>query len=64
MTNDAKVNWLGLAQAIGVAIVDFYGTANADGSVGWSNPIFYVGMVIAVLVAVKAFFTNKPDVVK
>lgn len=61
MTNDSKINWLGLAQAVGIAIVDFYATANADGSVGFSNPMFYVGAVIAVLVAVKAYFTNKPD---
>lgn len=61
MDNNTKINWLGLAQAVGVAIVDFYGTANADGSIGWSNPIFYVGAVIAVLVAVKAYFTNKPE---
>ena len=61
MTNDIKINWLGLAQGVGIAIVDFYTTANADGSLGWSNPMFYVGAAIAVLVAVKAYFTNKPD---
>lgn len=61
MNHDSKINWLGLAQAVGVAIVDFYATANADGSIGWANPIFYVGAAIAVLVAVKAYFTNKPD---
>lgn len=62
MNTDKATNWLGLAQAIGVAVVDFYATANADGSVGWTNPIFYVGMVIAILVAVKAWYTNKPSV--
>jgi len=61
MNNDSKVNWLGLAQAVGIAVIDFYGTANADGTVGWSNPVFYIGMAVAVLVAVKAYFTNKPD---
>jgi hypothetical protein len=61
MTNDVKTNWFGLAQAIGIAAIDFYSTSNADGSVNWSNPIFYVGLVVAVLVAVKAYFTNKPD---
>jgi len=64
MTNDVKVNWLGLAQAIGVAIADFYLTANADGSVNWANPVFWVGLAIAALIAVKAYFTNKPDVPK
>ena len=64
MTNNSKVNWLGLGQAIGVAIIDFYTTANADGSVNWSNPIFYVGLAIAALVAVKAYYTNKPEAPK
>ena len=62
MNTDKATNWLGFAQAIGIAIVDFYVTSNADGSVAWSNPIFWVGMAIAVLVAVKAWFTNKPSV--
>ena len=64
MDNDKKVNWLGLAQAIGVAVVDYHATANADGSIGWDNPWFYVGGAIAILVAVKAWFTNKPDAPK
>jgi hypothetical protein len=64
MTNDSKVNWFGLAQAIGVAAIDFYTTANADGSIGWTNPVFYLGLGVAVLVAVKAWFTNKPDAPK
>ena len=61
MSNDVKTNWLGLAQAIGIAAIDFYTTANADGSVNWKNPVFWIGMLVAVLVAVKAFYTNKPD---
>lgn len=61
MNTDKVTNWLGLAQAIGIAVVDFYATANADGSAGWTNPMFYIGMVIAALVAVKAWYTNKPS---
>ncbi len=64
MTNDVKVNWFGLAQAVGIAIVDFYSTANVDGSVNWASPIFWVGLAVAVLVAVKAYYTNKPDTLK
>lgn len=64
MTNDTKVSWFGLLQAVGIAVIDFYSTANVDGSVNWANPIFYVGLVVAALVAVKAYFTNKPDAPK
>jgi len=62
MNTDTTTSWLGLAQAIGVAAVDFYATANADGSIGWKNPMFYVGMAVAVLMAVKGYYTNKPSV--
>lgn len=61
MNTDKITNWLGLAQGIAIAVVDFYTTSNADGSVDWSNPIFYIGLVVAALVAVKAYFTNKPS---
>lgn len=62
MNTDKITNWLGLAQGVAIAVVDFYTTSNADGSVNWSSPIFYVGLVVAALVAVKAYYTNKPSV--
>lgn len=58
MDTTKMTSWLGLAQAVGIAVVDFYTTANADGSVNWSSPIFWVGLIVAVLVAVKAYFTQ------
>ena len=62
MNTDKVTSWLGLAQAAAIAAVDFYATSNTDGSVDWSNPVFYVGFAVAVLVAVKAWFTNKQSV--
>lgn len=60
MNTDKLTNWLGLAQAIGVALVTAYSTASTDG-LGWDSPMFYVGMAVAALVAVKAYYTNKPS---
>jgi predicted membrane channel-forming protein YqfA (hemolysin III family) len=58
MNTDKLTSWLGLAQAIGVAAVTFYTTENADGSIDWTSPMFYVGLGVSVLVAVKAYFTK------
>lgn len=60
MNNDKLTNYLGLAQAIGIAAVTFY-TTSSDGALSLTDPMFWVGMAVAVLVAVKAYFTNKPD---
>ena len=62
VNTDKLTSWLGLAQGVAIAVVDFYATANADGGVNWSSPLFYIGLVVAVLVTVKAYFTNKPSV--
>ena len=62
MNTDKITNWLGVGQAIAIAVVDFYTTSNADGSIAWSSPIFWVGLIVAALVAVKAYYTNKPSV--
>jgi len=59
MSTDALTTWLGLAQAIGIAAVTFYTTASGDGTLSLTSPMFWIGMVVAILVAVKAYFTNK-----
>jgi hypothetical protein len=59
MDKDKLTSWLGVAQAVAVAIVTFYTTEHADGSIDWSSPMMYLGLSVAVLVAVKAYFTNK-----
>jgi hypothetical protein len=58
MNFDKLTTLLGLAQAIGVAAVTFY-TTSEEGSLSLKSPMFWVGLSVAVLVAVKAYFTNK-----
>ena len=62
MNTDTVTSWLGLAQAIGAAALTFYMTSQDDGSFGWTNPMFWVGFSVAVLMAVKGYYTNKPSV--
>jgi len=61
MQTDTLTTWLGVLQAVGVAIVNFVVTAPAadaaDGS-RWTNPMFWVGMIVAALMAVKAYYTK------
>ncbi len=59
MNTDKITNWLGLGQAVVVAAITFYTTANQDGSVDFTSPVFWAGLVVAVFVAVKAYYTNK-----
>lgn len=61
MSTDTLTTYLGLAQAIGVAAVTFYTTAD-EGSLSLKSPMFWIGMAVAVLVAVKAYFTNKATI--
>lgn len=61
MSTDSLTTYLGLAQAIGVAAVTFYSTAD-DGNLNLKSPMFWVGMAVTILVAVKAYFTNKVTV--
>ena len=58
MNTDKLTTLLGLAQAIGVAAVTFY-TTSEEGALSLKSPMFWVGMSVAILVAVKAYFTNK-----
>jgi uncharacterized membrane protein len=61
MNTDKLTTYLGLAQAIGVAAVTFY-TTSSDGSLSLTSPMFWVGMAVAILMAVKGYFTNKEAV--
>jgi uncharacterized membrane protein len=58
VNTDKLTTYLGLAQAIGVAAVTFY-TTSSDGALSLTSPMFWVGMAVAILMAVKGYFTNK-----
>lgn len=59
MSKDTLTTILGAGQAVAVAVIDFIATTpdSADGS-RWTNPVFYVGLAVAVLVAIKAYYTK------
>jgi hypothetical protein len=59
MTTDSLTTWLGLAQATGVAVVTAYTTADEAGQVDFHSLPFWLGMAVAVVMAVKGYFTNK-----
>lgn len=62
MKTDTLTTLLGVLQAIGVAVLDFVMTSptEADGS-RWTNPMFWVGIIVAALMAVKAYYTKGID---
>jgi hypothetical protein len=59
MTTDSLTTWLGLGQAIATAVIAAYTTATEEGHVDFHSPVFWLGMAIAVFMAVKGYFTNK-----
>lgn len=59
MSTTTLTTVLGMLQAAGIAIVNFVMTAPADETGSrWTSPMFYVGMTVAALVAVKAYYTK------
>lgn len=57
--NTTSLNtWLGAVQAAGTAILSYYITQNEDGSIDWHDPVLYIGGLVAVAMAVKAYFTQ------
>jgi predicted membrane channel-forming protein YqfA (hemolysin III family) len=64
MSSTTLTTVLGILQAAGIAIIDFVMTApeSPDGS-RWTSPMFYVGLVVAALMAVKAYYTKGIDAV-
>lgn len=59
MTTDKLTTVLGLLQAMGVAVGDYLVHAQSTGEVNWTAPTFYIGLAVAVLMALKAYYTNK-----
>ena len=65
MNKDTLTTLLGIGQAAVVAVVDFIATAPADESGSrWTNPVFYMGLVVAVIMAVKGYYTKGTDPAK
>jgi hypothetical protein len=62
MKTDTLTTLLGVLQAIGVAVLDFVMTSptEADGS-RLANPMFWVGIIVAALMAAKAYYTKGID---
>lgn len=58
MNSSTLTTLLGIAQAAGTAGVAAYATASEDGTVNVKSPIFWLGIGIAILMAVKAYFTQ------
>lgn len=59
MNTDRVTTWLGLLQAVGVAIVDVVMTSPVDPTESrWTNPMFWVGILVAALMATKAYYTK------
>lgn len=68
MNTTKLTTWLGLAQAVGVGIVDYLTHTNMEGG-ALKQPTFWVGLVIAAAMGVKGYLTQgieakKPEEVK
>lgn len=64
MNKDTLTTILGIGQAAVVAVIDFMATTPADESgTRWTNPVFYLGLAVAVFVAVKAYYTKGVEAV-
>ena len=59
MTSDTMTTIIGAGEAAGISAVTFWTTSSADGSLNLKNPIFWLGLTIAVLAGVRGYWTNK-----
>jgi hypothetical protein len=48
---------LGLGQAVGAAIIDFFAHTSMDGG-AMKQPTFWIGLIVASLMGVKAYYTQ------
>ena len=58
MNSTTLTSVLGLGQAIAIAAVTFYTTSSEDGTLNLKSPMFWTGLVVAILVSVKAYYTQ------
>lgn len=57
MNNTTLTTVLGLGQAVGTAVVDFFMHNPMEGG-AMKQPTFWVGLVVAALMGVKAYYTQ------
>lgn len=60
MSNDSKTTYIGLLMGVATGLADYFGHVGPNG-VDASQPTFWLGLVIAVAMAAKGFYTNKPN---
>lgn len=59
MNTDKLTTYLGLFQAIATAGITYWTTAQQDGTIDFTSPVFWLGLTVSVLMAVKGYYTNK-----
>ena len=61
MNKDTLTTILGVGQAAAVAAGTYLGTAMDDGSVNYKSPVFWLGIIAAVVMGVKGYYTKGTD---
>jgi uncharacterized membrane protein len=59
MNTDKLTTVLGVIQGVGVAVGDYLVHAKETGAIEWTAPTFWIGLAVSVLMALKAYYTNK-----
>jgi len=58
MNTTNLVTYIGIGQAAASAGVTYFLTAQHDGSIDFHSPVFWLGAVVTICMAVKAYFTE------
>lgn len=59
MNTDKLTTVLGVMQAVGVAVGDYFVHTKDTGSVDFHAATFWIGLAVATLMGVKSYYTNK-----
>ena len=63
MNTTKLTTWLGVAQAVGVAVADYLTHTNMEGG-ALKQPTFWIGLAIAAAMGLKGYFTQGIEVKK
>ena len=58
MNTTNLVTYIGIGQAVASAGVTYFLSAQHDGSIDFHSPVFWLGAVVTICMAVKAYFTE------